>query len=187
MSKLKLKKELERMSPEHLRELLLDLYDARKEAKEYLEFYINPDAAKIIERYAKVIDREGERARRGRRFRTTICSKAIKDFSSYGAGAEYEAQLMTRALDAALHVTASRYTDTIDRWSEKTFADMLARLYSAGLLDTSLAAVKRLIERYRVARHPAAQRFAEAFAEYYPDETIPKESLLGRIAKAIGR
>lgn len=166
MSKTRLKKELEGMSPEHLRTLLLDLYEARKEAREYLEFFINPDADKIVERYSRVIEREGERARRGRRFRSSICSKAIKEMASYGAGAEYEAQLRIRALDAALHVTASRYTDTIARWSEKTFAEMLAVLYSAGLLDSSLNAVKRLIDRYRTARHPLADTFAGMLSEY---------------------
>ena len=43
MSKAKLKKYLQTLSPKQVIEVMLKLYDARKEAKEYLEFYLAPD------------------------------------------------------------------------------------------------------------------------------------------------
>ena len=44
MSKAKLKKYLQTLSKEQVIEVMLELYDARKEAKEYLEFYLTPDS-----------------------------------------------------------------------------------------------------------------------------------------------
>ena len=44
MSKAKLKKYLQTLSKEQVIEVMLELYDARKEAKDYLEFYLTPDS-----------------------------------------------------------------------------------------------------------------------------------------------
>ena len=46
MSKTALKKALAGMDAAQLTELITDLYEARSEAKEYLDFYINPDIDK---------------------------------------------------------------------------------------------------------------------------------------------
>ena len=51
MSKALLKKELEKMSASQLRHLILETYEARKEFKEYFEFFLNPDAGKLREKY----------------------------------------------------------------------------------------------------------------------------------------
>ena len=49
MSKAKLKKYLQTLSKEQVIEVMLELYDARKEAKEYLEFYLTPDSNAELE------------------------------------------------------------------------------------------------------------------------------------------
>ena len=43
MSKAKLKKHLLSLTKEQITDIVLELYDARKEAKDYLEFYLAPD------------------------------------------------------------------------------------------------------------------------------------------------
>ena len=43
MSKIQLKKELQTMEAPQLREMILEAYSARKEIKEYFEFFLNPD------------------------------------------------------------------------------------------------------------------------------------------------
>lgn len=42
MSKAKLKKHLLSLTKEQITDIVLELYDARKEAKDYLEFYLLP-------------------------------------------------------------------------------------------------------------------------------------------------
>ena len=41
MSKIKLKKELQNMSREQLLDIILKVYDALKEAREYFEFFLD--------------------------------------------------------------------------------------------------------------------------------------------------
>ena len=58
MSKAKLKKYLQTLSKEQIIEVMLELYDARKEAKEYLEFYLTPDSNAELEKCKKAIRQE---------------------------------------------------------------------------------------------------------------------------------
>lgn len=51
MSKATLKKVLKNMNADQLREVICELYEVRPEAKEYLEFWIDPDIAKESEKY----------------------------------------------------------------------------------------------------------------------------------------
>lgn len=58
MSKTTVKKTLIAMSKEEIIDMELAMYDARKEAKEYLEFYTNPDEDGKLEEYKKIIIEE---------------------------------------------------------------------------------------------------------------------------------
>lgn len=55
MSKAQLKKHLSALTKEQIIEVILELYDARKEAKEYLEFYLNPNEDEKLEEYKRII------------------------------------------------------------------------------------------------------------------------------------
>ena len=46
------------MPKEEIIGMVLEMYDARKEAKEYLEFYANPDEDGKLEEYKKIIVEE---------------------------------------------------------------------------------------------------------------------------------
>ena len=48
MSKIQLKKHLAALTKEEVIALVLNLYDVKKEAKEYLEFIVNPDREVVI-------------------------------------------------------------------------------------------------------------------------------------------
>ena len=58
MSKAKLKKYLQTLSKEQVIEVMLELYDARKDAKKYLEFYLAPDSNAELEKCKKAIRQE---------------------------------------------------------------------------------------------------------------------------------
>ena len=57
MSKAQLKKQLNSLEKSQIIEMVIELYDARKEAKEYLEFYLNPDEDKKLEEFKKIIQK----------------------------------------------------------------------------------------------------------------------------------
>ena len=46
------------MDKQEIISMVEELYDARKEAKEYLEYWINPDPQKELERVEKLIERQ---------------------------------------------------------------------------------------------------------------------------------
>ena len=48
MSKIQLKKHLAALTKEEVIALVLNIYDVKKEAKEYLEFIVNPDREVVI-------------------------------------------------------------------------------------------------------------------------------------------
>ena len=51
MSKAKLRKKLDTLPKENVINLMMSLYDASKEAKTYLEFYLTPDNYAEVEKY----------------------------------------------------------------------------------------------------------------------------------------
>ena len=53
MSKSEVKKYIKSLERSSLEELVMDLYSARKEAKEYLEYVIKPDDNAKLEEYRK--------------------------------------------------------------------------------------------------------------------------------------
>ena len=58
MSKATIKQLLQSMTKKDIIEMVLDLYSARKEAKEYLDFYACPDEKGKLEEYKSIIREE---------------------------------------------------------------------------------------------------------------------------------
>ncbi|MDE6811908.1 MAG: hypothetical protein K2J15_06100 [Muribaculaceae bacterium] len=58
MSKTKLKKTLQSMAAEELVGVIMELYESRKEAKDYLEYWLAPDADKELEKCCKSVERQ---------------------------------------------------------------------------------------------------------------------------------
>ncbi len=55
MSKAALKRELKTLTKEEIIDVFLELYDARKEAKEYLEFFLTPNEEAELNRCKAII------------------------------------------------------------------------------------------------------------------------------------
>ena len=70
------------MPKEEIIGMVLEMYDARKEAKEYLEFYANPDEDGKLEEYKKIITEEfyPSRGRQEPKTRFSVCRKAVSDY-----------------------------------------------------------------------------------------------------------
>ncbi|MBD5336919.1 MAG: hypothetical protein HDR95_06385 [Bacteroides sp.] len=83
MSKAKLKKALAALDKDQIIETALELYDARKDAKEWFEFWLDPDARKACEKAKTAVRRifyTGDNPRR--RPSMTNLNKIIKDFTT---------------------------------------------------------------------------------------------------------
>ena len=98
------------MPKEEIIGMVLEMYDARKEAKEYLEFYANPDEDGKLEEYKKIITEEfyPSRGRQEPKTRFSICRKAVSDYKKLKPSQDKLADLrcfaMSRTL-VSLHTT----------------------------------------------------------------------------------
>ena len=148
MSKTRLKKELASMSAEQLSALILDLYAARKEAKDYLDFFCDPDIEKRLEKASATIDKEMRRQSRGRS--TTRISRikaAVASITLLGAGAEADADIMLHVVEEACEMPSRAF---VKESLQRSFAQMLEKLIvtanSAGMLSHYLPRVEQAID-----------------------------------------
>lgn len=109
MSKIQLKKELAKLDRDQLVQLILDLYNARKEAKSYFDFFVNPDVDALYEKYQKAIEKELGRSKYTKcTARISRIRAAIKEFASFDPGAEYVVNMMVYAIKGAILVEMRR-------------------------------------------------------------------------------
>lgn len=117
MSKSTIKKLLQSMTKAEIIEMVLELYSARKEAKEYLEFYACPDEKGKLEEYKSIIREEFyPKRRREPQTRFSVCRKAVADFKKLKPSADALAELMVSYMEWATQFTY----DYGDMWEQNT-------------------------------------------------------------------
>lgn len=100
MSKLQLRKHLRTMTADDLAALVLEVYDARKEAKEYLEYYLNPDInAKYAAAMETVVKELSRVVRRKYAPRMSKIKGAVKLFRTYGPDEEMMCRMLTEIFE----------------------------------------------------------------------------------------
>lgn len=150
MSKLALKKTLATLTPEQKDELILDLYSARAEAKAYLEFFINPDIDKLIEKSTADIGKEiYKRGSRGyNKPRITRIRNIIKNVATLNPGAEYVLELMFNTL--SLLATAGNqgfwYTEGVLKSFGRIIAEILKLADDNAMLEPTLNRLTELTD-----------------------------------------
>lgn len=135
------------MSKDQLEELILDMYSARKEIKQYLEFFLDPDVDKIFDKMVNGVNKELSRTKfRQSKARISKIKTFYNDFSSYQPG--FQAQL-----DAALFCVRAMlyyeqyysFPDSLIKgacWFVKQYLDVADREL---MLDTCLERLHALI------------------------------------------
>lgn len=148
MSKKSLKKELDKMSREQLEEMILQAYESRKDFREYLEYFVNPNPAKLFEKSLAQLAKECQRGNRGRsKARITVIRKVISDFKSYEPGDEDVCRLMLAAIE--IMFTSSRkfkMTDTLERGFVRLVNECIDMADRAGCLTPVLEALHGFTE-----------------------------------------
>ena len=135
MSKTQLKRELSTLSTAQLVQTILEAYDARKEIKEYFDFYLNPDVGKLEEKYQKIIAKEFGRTKWGySKSRITVIKKALKKFASFRPGFDKEIDLTLYALKMMMAVE-----------KHYSFKDSQIEAYKTLMLRTVEMADKNLV------------------------------------------
>lgn len=147
MSKTQLKKELVHLTSDQLIELIVDLYEARKEAKEYLDFYVNPDIEKRLDKARTAIAKETARKSHGyARPRMTRIRGFIKDIASLNPGAEPVLEIMTYTLERICAVGSTEWIkDTTQRSCAKLLRDTVAYADRNGMLGDFLPRIEKAV------------------------------------------
>ncbi|MCM1029757.1 MAG: DUF6155 family protein [Alloprevotella sp.] len=159
MSKATLKKALAALTSEQKDQLLLDLYAARPEAKEYLDFFINPDIDRLIDKTAEAIDKEVNR--RGRygynKPRITKIRALIKKIATLYPGPEYVIDIMARTVEAAARtsMTGHWFTGAHEAALARIMVDALTEADAAGILAPTLTRFRHLIDTMASASRAA--------------------------------
>lgn len=148
MSKTSLKKQLALMTAEQIAELVLELYEARPEAKEYLDFYIQPDIDKWLAKARAFIRKEITRTSRGHnRARVTRVRRFIKDISSLNPGTEPVADIMTFAIETICEVGSEQWIKEVtQRGFARLLADTVRLADAGGVLDMYLPRIEAAAE-----------------------------------------
>ena len=119
MSKLEVKKYIKSLERSSLEELVMDLYSARKEAKEYLEYVIKPDDNAKLEEYRRIIHNEFFPNRGEPKLRFSVCRKAVSEFKSLDPLPELLADLMLSIPEYASQI-ADEYGDMWEQFYDAT-------------------------------------------------------------------
>lgn len=103
MGKQQLKKEIQALPREQLELMILEAYEARKEIKQYFDFFINPDIDKLTDKYILEINKEFRRSKHGRsNARITRIRKLYKEYQGYHPGFDKEIELLMHIITTAL-------------------------------------------------------------------------------------
>lgn len=149
MSKTSLKKYLSSLTKEEIVDIILALYDARKEAKEYLDFYLNPNCEAALDKCKKNIRNEFFPSR-GFSDRPSFakCRKIISDFHKLKPEPIFVADLMLFYIEQGCEYIL----EFGDMWEsfyttlEKNFDKAMRFIFLNGLLAEYYERIERLID-----------------------------------------
>lgn len=165
MSKAQLKKELATMDADQLRELILDVYSAKKEAKEYFEFFLNPDVKKLTDKVALAIYKEINRSKHGTLVaRFSVILNMIKEYESFGVDAEQVLRMMLTTLSLAVELERIYYSrPTFANGTVKLMFKTLEFADRHGYFDKAIVHVDNAIQ---VASSNLSLQMREVLANY---------------------
>lgn len=175
MSKTSLKKELLNMDKNQLVELILDVYCARKEAKEYFEFFLDPDVAKLQDKYEQAVSKEFNRVKRGYcKARISVLKNQLKEFASFQPGFEAEIELMLFVVRYALMVESHiHFPDTLLRGVAVIMRRLVEVANSNYVADSTLERLGAMLSDSRLGsryfRRYLSDELASCLAEAAPE------------------
>lgn len=83
------------MSKEEVINVVMELYDARKEAREYLDYYANPNETNELEKFKKIVFKEfGDDGKHDPKCSFSVCRKALSDFKKLAPSTDTLADAM---------------------------------------------------------------------------------------------
>ena len=173
MSKTQLKKYIAGLTAEQVGEILLQVYESSKEAKGWIDFYLNPDIEALSEKYRKQIHLKCYgRTGKARRPRMRDCNQLIKTFCLLVQDPTPVSDLMLYFMEEITRVASAkgRYSESYFRTMVGQFRKTTEYLYSAGLLEYSMPRLRKIIGLGERCSRYLANEYEEALDEVLGEE-----------------
>lgn len=167
MSKSRLKKELAGMTREQTADLVLQVYESSKEAKAWLDFYLNPDIEALSEKYRKQIHLKCYgRSGKARRPKMRDCNQIIKTFSQIVQDPTPIGDLMLYFLEEITRVASLRGRNSESYFHTLTgqFRKTVEYLVSASLLEYNMPRIRKIIGLAERCSRFLAQEYEEVLS-----------------------
>ncbi|MDE5975763.1 MAG: hypothetical protein K2M10_01935 [Muribaculaceae bacterium] len=176
MSKTKLKKYLQNLTHDQIMEVVLDLYDARKDAKEYLEFFMNPDVKAELEKTKKSVLRNyfTPQGRTRSRVSTKTGSDIVADFIRLDTDPEHVADLLLYHVEVMMSRLVLRHLVRETAWTTvvNQFRKALDYIAAYNLLPRYERRIEKILEYAENA--PSYLRVEERMKQEF-DEVFPQQ------------
>jgi hypothetical protein len=172
MSKLELKKELQKFTKEQLIEQITELYATYKPVKEYYQIVLKPDSMlEVFGQYKSVIVNKFDPHKISRNLRTCfpVAKKAIADFSALKPPPPLLADLMMTLTECACQLSES-YGDMPEAHydnTENSFVRVLKYLKKEGLLNEFKARSKKCLKDAKDCGGGFYDSMDAVYGEYY--------------------
>jgi len=172
MSKLQLKKELQRLTKEQLIEQITELYDAYKPVKEYYNTLLNPDnIQELYEKYKSIIVNEFYPNTKSwnPKTRFSVAKKAIADFAALKPPPMLLADLMVTLAENACKFTYD-YGDMTEQFynsAVSNFERALKYLQKESLLDDFKLRCENCLKYAKPCGYCFPDEMNDVFDEYY--------------------
>ena len=168
MSKTTLKKYLSGLEKEEIIQVILDLYDARKEAKEYLEYFVSPDEEKKLEECKNIIINEFHPKRGIGKCRFSVCRKAISNYKKLHPSPENLGDLMICLVEQACLFTYE-YGDMSEQFYisvENNFTAAMRHLSKNGIVSLFDKRIKVILAHAGVCGYGFCDSMPDIYKEY---------------------
>ena len=175
MSKLQLKKELQKLTKEQLIEQIFELYDTYKPVKEYYQTYLNPQNIEaLFEKYKAVIVNEfyPNTISWNPKMRFSVAKKAITDFGALKPPPKLLTDLLETLVENASRFTYD-YGDMTEQYYNSTvnnFERALKYLQKAGLLDDFKMRCDECLNYAKPCGYCFPDEMGELFDEYFQEK-----------------
>lgn len=148
MSKAKLRSLLLSLEKKQIISIVLELYSTSKEAKGYLDYFVEPNEQEKVKEYKAIIEKEFyPRGKKEPQIRFSVCRKAISDYKKLSPSAQSLADLMLFYMETACMFTY----DFGDMWEqyytsvEKNFDKTLAFIADHDLIEAFLPRIEQCL------------------------------------------
>lgn len=166
MGKMQLKRELSTMDREQLTQIILDLYSARKDARLYFDFFIDPDVKKLKDTHMDKLSKELKRMKHGfSGARITVVRRLIKEFASFDPGAEHVRDFMLSVLATIImHEQFVDYTETFDNGVSRLVQEIVDFADKHALFDSTFRKLHEMYHDTKLGRKSYRQWILSEFA-----------------------